>query len=285
MPSSPSSPRTFRRSWVAAALLGLPLAGLTGLSACTHAETPADAVAHLPAREAAPPAAAATETGALPDGPRAWVEEVRHVAHGAADVDVRYYRVHLPSAAASEALSTHLHDWAMASVASMERDAEDAASESDLPPEMPRFGLTIRCTPHVVSPELVSLRCDVAGSYGGAHPNLVVETFNFAIDGDTVRAVGLDDLFLDPKAGRAALGEVCLAKLTAQDAALWVTEGNVTDLHEMVDTFHLERGKLVVTFAPYEVGPFAEGPHVVEVPAALLRGLRPGWARRLEAIP
>jgi len=79
-------------------------------------------------------------------------------------------------------------------------------------------------------------------------------------------------------------GATDLTALRTQEA-LWVTAGNVTDVREMVDTFHIEPGKLVVTFAPYEVGPFAEGEHVVEVPFASLRGLRPSWAHRLAATP
>jgi Protein of unknown function (DUF3298) len=171
----------------------------------------------------------------------------------------------------------------MASVASIERDAEDAASEDDVAEVRPRFSLTITCESHAVSESLVSLRCFVSAYSGGAHASLVAETFNFAVDGDTARPVGLDDLFLDPRVGRASVGEACLAELRTQEA-LWVTAGNVTDVREMVDTFHVERGKLVVTFAPYEVGPFAEGEHVVEVPIASLRGLRPAWARRLEGL-
>jgi len=268
-------------SLLALAAVGAAAALLT--SGCTRAETPADAVIHLPAAPApvtAEPASAAVPVEPAAGTARAWVEPVHYVAHDAADVDVAYYRVHLPSAAAGELVSTHLHDWAMASVTSIVRDAEDAASEDDVAAERPRFSLTITCEPHLVRESLVSLRCFASAYTGGAHASLVAETFNFAIDGDTARPVGLDDLFLDPKIGRAAIADTCLAGLRSQEA-LWVTAGNVTDVREMVDTFHVEPGKLVVTFAPYEVGPFAEGEHVVEVPLASLRGLRPTWARRL----
>jgi Protein of unknown function (DUF3298) len=247
---------------------------------CTHPETPADAMVHLPAA-ATPLEPSAAEPS---DAPRAWVEAVHHVTHDAADVELTYYRVHLPSAAASETISTHLHDWAMANVTSIERDAEDAASEDDTLPDRARFSLTITCEPNVVREALVSLRCFVSAYSGGAHASLVAETFNYAVDGDTARAVGLDDLFLDAKVGRAAVADACLADLRAQ-GALWVTAGNVTDVREMVDTFHFEPGKLVVTFAPYEVGPFAEGEHVVELPLSSLRGLRPSWGQRLHGGP
>lgn len=268
---------------LAALVLGFAATG------CTRAESPADAVVRLsdgPAPAIALAATASAASAAFHAPPsRAWVEAIHHETHDTADVEVSYYRVHLPSAVAGEAISTHLHDWAMANVASITRDAEDAASEDDVAtPERPRFSLRITCEPHVVAESLVSVRCFVASYLGGAHESLVAEAFNFAIDGDTARPIGIDDLFLDPKVGRAALGDACLTELRAQEA-LWVTAGNVTDLHEMVDTFHLEPGKLVVTFAPYEVGPFAEGEHVVEVPLTSLRGLRPVWARRLAQLP
>jgi 6,7-dimethyl-8-ribityllumazine synthase len=119
---------------------------------------------------------------------------------------------------------------------------------------------------------------------GGAHGNYVVEAFNFAIDGDEVRAIGMDDLFLDAKVGRSAVSERCVAALRAQDA-MWVTGGTVTDVTDLLDTFHFENGQIVVHFAPYEVGPFAEGEHVVEVPFEALRGVRPAWKNRLAELP
>jgi hypothetical protein len=265
-------------------LLGLALLPFLsfGSLGCTHAESPVDAVVHLPAAD--PAIADEAPAPAPASAARAWVEAVHLVKHDVADVDVTTTRVHLPSVAASELITTHLHDWAMASVTSIERDAEDAASEEDVAVPRPRFSLAIACDPRTVTESLVSVRCLVRTYLGGAHESLVAETFNFTIDGDTARAVGLDDLFLDARAGRSAVAAACLAELRAQEA-LWVTTGNVTDLREMVDTFHVEPGKLVVSFAPYEVGPFAEGEHVVVVPLASLRGLRPAWANRLAAVP
>jgi hypothetical protein len=62
---------------------------------------------------------------------------------------------------------------------------------------------------------------------------------------------------------------------------MWITEGDVTDLRETVDTFHFEKRSLVVHFAPEVVGPFVEGEHTVEIPLAKLHGLRPALAARL----
>jgi hypothetical protein len=100
------------------------------------------------------------------------------------------------------------------------------------------------------------------------------------VDGDDVHAIGIEDLFLDAKAGRDAVGDICMKELTSQ-AAMWITEGDLTDVRDFVDTFHIENKAIVVHFAPYAVGAYAEGEHTVEIPLARLRGLRPDLAGRI----
>lgn len=252
------------------------------LAACTHAESPADAIVRLPASPAAPPDA--TEPAGAPATRAPWVETLKHESHDAADVEMSYVAVHAASARASETMSTHLRDWAMANAASIEGDAKDAKGEEDEISDAPRFSLHVSCDPKLLTESLVSIVCDVGSYTGGAHGNYVVEVFNFAIDGDEVRAIGMDDLFLDSKVGRGAVSDLCVRELRAQDA-MWVTGGTVTDVADLLDTFHFENGQIVVHFAPYEVGPFAEGEHVVEVPFAALRGVRPAWKNRLAELP
>ena len=249
------------------------------LAACTHAESPADAIVRLPAPPPDAPAAAGAPASRAP-----WVEAVTHESHDAADVEMTYLEVHAASARASETMSTHLHDWAMENAASIEGDAKDAEGEDVDTSDIPRFSLHVACDPKLLTESLVSIVCDVGSYTGGAHGNYVVEAFNFAIDGDEVRAIGMDDLFLDPKLGRSAVSDRCVAELRAQDA-MWVTGGTVTDVTDMLDTFHFEKGQIVVHFAPYEVGPFAEGEHVVEVPFEVLRGVRPAWKNRFAELP
>jgi Protein of unknown function (DUF3298) len=207
----------------------------------------------------------------------AWVAAVTHESHEVADVELSYYAVHLPSARASETISRRLHDFAFANAAELEQAARDAASEM---PELPRFSVKVSCDPKLVSADLLSIVCAVDTYQGGAHGLQTVETFNYAIDGDEVRAIGLDDLFLDAKAGRALVNDVCMTELRAQ-GAMWITEGDVQDLLDLVDTFHMEKSAIVVHFAPYAVGPYAQGEHVVEIPYPHLTGLRPAIALRL----
>jgi hypothetical protein len=237
-------------------------------SACTtRVESPSDQVVRL--SDAPVPARAAS----------AWVAAATHESHDVADVDLAYYTVHLPSARASETVTRRLHDWAFANAAAIEDAARDAASEPEIP-KLPRFTLKITCDPKIVSDDLLSIVCAVDTYEGGAHGSYAIETFNYAIDGDDVRAVGLDDLFLDPKAGRNAVNDVCMKELSAQ-AAMWITAGDVTDVRDLVDTFHIENAAIVVHFAPYAVGPYAEGEHTVEIPLARLHGLRPTFAGRV----
>ena len=69
---------------------------------------------------------------------------------------------------------------------------------------------------------LVSIVCDVETYTGGAHESSVPESWNFAVDGDEVRSIGLDDLFLDAKLGRSLVSDACVAALRARGAR-WVT--------------------------------------------------------------
>jgi hypothetical protein len=211
--------------------------------------------------------------------PSAWVAAATHESHEVADIELAYYTVHMPSARASETLSRRLREWALANAAAVEEAAKDAAAEPELPP-LPRFSLKVACDPKIVSDDFISIVCAVDAYEGGAHGSYGVETFNYAIDGDDVRAIGLDDLFLDAKAGRDFVSDVCMKELAAQ-SAMWISEGDVTDVRDMVDTFHVENKAIVVHFAPYAVGPYAEGEHTVEIPLAKLRGLRPDIAGRI----
>jgi len=60
---------------------------------------------------------------------------------------------------------------------------------------------------------------------------------------------------------------------------MWITEGDIVDLRDMVDAFHFEQGRIVVHFAPYAVGPSVEGEHTVEIPISKLESVRPRFAR------
>jgi hypothetical protein len=250
------------------ALVALVLA----LPACSsRLESASDQAVRLPDQDGT------RETAAR--APTAWVAAASHEAHAAADVELAYYTVHVPSARASETLSRRLRDWAFANAAALEQSARDSAAESDSV-ELPRFSLKVACDPKLVHSDLLSIVCAVDTYQGGSHGTTAMEAFNYAIDGDDARAIGLDDAFLNAKTGRAEVSDICTTELASQ-GAMWITDGDVTDLRETVDTFHFEKRALVVHFAPEVVGPYAEGEHAVEIPLAKLHGVRPALAARL----
>ena len=79
-----------------------------------------------------------------------------------------------------------------------------------------------------------------------------------------------------PRRPRQRLSDALLARLREADAD-WVTGGSVVQLsEERLGAFTLAPTGLTVHFAPYEVGPYAQGSFAVEIPADGLDGiLRP----------
>ncbi|HEX7023042.1 MAG TPA: DUF3298 domain-containing protein, partial [Trueperaceae bacterium] len=128
------------------------------------------------------------------------------------------------------------------------------------------------------SQELVSLLETDHFYTGGAHGNTVFAAFNFARNAGSASRFELRDLFLPGANFVAALSEYVIADLRRQ-GALWVLEAEDSPLavtsfaEEDLQVFTLSPLGLEFAFAPYEVGPYAQGPFFVTVPFEALRGL------------
>jgi len=122
----------------------------------------------------------------------------------------------------------------------------------------------------------LSLLGTVSVYTGGAHPNTHFRALNFVREGGTVRRLALGDLFKPGTPFVRVLSEYVLADLREQEAA-WVADGSIPALRaEELGAFTLSGRGLEFAFAPYAVGPYAQGAFVVTVPYARLAGmLRP----------
>lgn len=105
----------------------------------------------------------------------------------------------------------------------------------------------------------------------GAHPNAYYRTFTF--NRATGEAVTLDDLLEGQYLLR--LSEISRAKLATQIAAASGGEANMeyiesgtTPTAENFQNFALKGDTLIIIFPPYQVGPWALGTQMVEIPLA-----------------
>lgn len=107
---------------------------------------------------------------------------------------------------------------------------------------------------------------------GGAHPNTGYRSLTFHRTGKEVVQLGLKDLFLPDAAYLPALLAEVNRKLCTRHAA-WIEDGSVKLKERDLGVFNLRERGLEVTFAPYAVGPYAQGKFAVTVPYTKLQGL------------
>ncbi|MDZ7802063.1 MAG: RsiV family protein [Trueperaceae bacterium] len=115
---------------------------------------------------------------------------------------------------------------------------------------------------------LVSTRTTVHAYAGGAHPNTWFTFATFVRDGEAWRDVGLCEALahLDRACPETALRRSVHQALLAQKAA-WVVQGEVTaDTPWLLEPFTLTPSGVRFDYAPYEVGPYVDGPFSVTVP-------------------
>lgn len=119
-----------------------------------------------------------------------------------------------------------------------------------------------------LTPTLVSTRTTVNAYAGGAHPNTWFTFATFVRDGEAWRDVGLCEALarLDRACPEAALRRSVHQALLAKEAA-WAVQGAVTaDAPWLLEPFTLTPSGVRFDYAPYEVGPYVDGPFSVTVP-------------------
>lgn len=119
---------------------------------------------------------------------------------------------------------------------------------------------------------LVSTRTTVHAYTGGAHPDTRFSFATFVREGDGWHEAGLCRALAE--VGRSCpeevLREEIVRDLQRQEAA-WVTSGEVTrEADWLLAPFVLTPSGVRFDYAPYRVGPYAQGPFSVTVPYAAL---------------
>ncbi len=94
---------------------------------------------------------------------------------------------------------------------------------------------------------------------GGAHGNSFADSYLLEVDGESLVRWQVADLFAADTDWVAAVGPLVLADLARQDA-MWVTEGDVTEITERdLRVATIGPDGLTFHFDPYQMGPYVQG--------------------------
>lgn len=242
-------------------------------SASTPTEAPADPTQAPVVVETSPPAVEPTATSALEAGAaleRFWEERAASNAYTdpvtyTLEVNVPVLRASDPGDASTAAFN---------GVVSAKVDEMTTAFVNDLalyPPDPALVGelgsfFSVNATRFALTPRVVSLRLDVGGYVAGAaHPYSFSQTINF--DFATARELILADLFAPGADYLGPISDYCIARLETTDFFVGFETGAAPDALNYRNWSLTDAG-LLISFDPYQVGPYAAGPQEIAVPYA-----------------
>ncbi len=159
-------------------------------------------------------------------------------------------------------VNTRLEGFVRAPAARFTQDAQELAARGELDYPYTYEG---RLTPTRLTRSVLSL-LEARYTYtGGAHPNTDYRSLIFRSVGECAARVTLPSLFRDGAPYRRVLLSEVTRRLRARRAA-WLADGTVTLKERDLGVFTLSTRGLEVVFAPYAVGPYAQGTFFVTVP-------------------
>lgn len=200
-------------------------------------------------------------------------------------IDAEYPQLHgrMPTDA-EQRINTAIADMVLANVAGVRENAQaDAAWAAQNPSEAaesavgPSSYLRAAYEIPYLTAELVSVRMRFETyNAGAAHGMQYTRVVNARLDDGEV--IDTEGLFLDGKQGLQWLSQYCAADMKRQYGADYEGLRSFVEwgTAPVVDNFRsvsLEPGELVVSFDPYQVGPYVAGPREVRVPAGEVQAL------------
>ena len=205
------------------------------------------------------------------------VAEVRAFTRKVPPVHVEWLVVTLPSERAGATISNRLEKDAMATAKEFVEMTQKAKADRDNPAwsSPDEWELKRTCRTTMLRASLVSVRCDQYDYSGGAHGMEHAYSHTWRITGDDADEVALGDLFVPP--WLETVDAACLDSLRRQEA-MWVVDGSLKTVADMLHTWNVTREGLTFAFNPYEAGPYAQGPMDAILPYSALTKVirRPG---------
>ncbi|MDZ7269148.1 MAG: DUF3298 and DUF4163 domain-containing protein [candidate division KSB1 bacterium] len=178
----------------------------------------------------------------------------------------------LGKAPALQQLNTRMHTQAMVAHGQFVHDSNEMLAGEEMIGGM-SFGYSHDCSIMYYSEDLISLLVTEWSFTGGAHGNTSYAATNYWLHDGRWQTLALADLFLPDADYLAALTRQCRQSLQAQGAA-WVQQGEMQAFTaEDLQVFNVMPRALLFTFAPYQVGPYAQGTFQVRVPYHQLGGI------------
>jgi hypothetical protein len=158
----------------------------------------------------------------------------------------------------------------------------EATDNSDIPPDMPGSSFDAGYTVLYADKDLISVQFDISPySAGAAHPGHAIQVYNYNLkDG---RLWKLSDLFAPGAKYLDTISKYCTDNLLArlkpegQDGGMgsdpdWVKNGAAAKA-ENYENWNLSKKGLLISFAPYEVASYADGPQYVTIPYSQLKSM------------
>lgn len=165
---------------------------------------------------------------------------------------------------------------------------KDIANIVLIPGEESKSGLTIDYDVVTVTPSLISMTLEVSPYMAGAaHPNHVSFPFNY--DLETKQKIEFKDLFNTNGKYLERLSELSIEQLILESKKKGtyyaakeqtIKQGAGPKL-ENFRTFTIANGNLVLTFDPYQVGPYAEGNQTITLSRVQITDVLSNYGRKL----
>jgi len=156
----------------------------------------------------------------------------------------------------------------------------EPADEAPEPDETSNSDINVTYTVELAKDDLIAIEFAVSMySAGAAHPNSHTEVLNFDLKNG--RPLKLADLFRPGAKYVQALSSYCIQELQKKtkeqgDYSMsdddWIKKGAAPELANY-ENWTITRKGIGITFDPYQVGPYAEGPQHVNVPYANLKDI------------
>jgi hypothetical protein len=143
-----------------------------------------------------------------------------------------------------------------------------AAVEQDAKSARPPNTLSLRYEITAANKDFISALFSFNEYMGGAHPNTATESFNYDLNRN--EPLRLTDLFVPNSNYLKVISEYSIRELKKLESTSWVEEGAGLKI-ENFHSWNITPAGLMITFDPYQVGPYAAGEHVVVVPYSVLK--------------
>lgn len=145
---------------------------------------------------------------------------------------------------------------------------EEAAAKQDAKSSLPPNSLSVSYEVTAANKDFISVMFSFYEYLGGAHPNTITESFNYDLNRNA--PVSLADLFTPNSNYLKVISDYAIKELKKLDTVSGVENGAGPKI-ENFHSWNITSAGLKITFDPYQVGPYAAGPHKVVVPYSVLK--------------